>query len=202
MKLIFAFYIGLLLWSGIAIAAPAIGVPADKSIQFEILRGGKPFGTHDIIFEKNGAQTIANIKIQMRYKLAGLTVFRYDHSNREIWNGNKLLSVLSKTDDDGRKHKVEKNNLKNIFSSSYWNKSMLKAREILNTQYGSIDSIKVTKSGTRKLEIAGKSITADVYKVDTTVPITVMYDQKTKQWVGLSFTARGAEVEYKRKDAL
>ncbi len=206
MKFILPMYIMILLCfimgSGVAMAAPSVGIPSDNKIEFEILRGGKPFGTHEISFNRNGDVVQSDIKIQMRYKLLGLTAFRYDHTNSETWKGNKLLSVKSSTDDDGRKYSVDKENLNGIYSSSYWNQKSISKSKILNTQYGTMDDIKVTKAKSQTLTIAGKTIKADVYNVNTTVPITVMYDQKTKQWVGLTFTARGATVEYRRKDPL
>jgi hypothetical protein len=101
-----------------------------------------------------------------------------------------------------KQYSVDKENLNGIYSSSYWNQKSISKSKILNTQYGTMDDIKVTKAKSQTLTIAGKTIKADVYNVNTTVPITVMYDQKTKQWVGLTFTARGATVEYRRKDPL
>lgn len=202
MRFILSLAIGFMLVFTPYIAQAAQGIPADNTIEFEILRGGKPFGTHEIKFDKAGEQVTTLITIKMRYKAMGVTLFRYDHTNKEQWQGNKLISVNAVTDDDGRDYKVQKDNLKNIYSSSYWNIKSISGTKILNTQYGTMDDIKVTKLASRKIDVAGKTINADVYKVDTTVPITVMYDKKTKQWVGLEFTARGAAVEYRRKDAL
>lgn len=202
MKILTSVLLGLLLIVAPQEGHAGQGIPADNKIEFEILRGGKPFGTHTVSFDKKGEVINADIKISMRYKALGVVLFRYDHSNKEQWRGNRLLSVNSVTDDDGRDYAVNKDKLKGVYSSSYWNKKTISGTKILNTQYGTMDDIKVSKLPARNVTVNGKTVKADVYKVDTTVPIIVMYEQKTKQWVGLEFTARGATVEYRRKDSL
>jgi hypothetical protein len=218
MRITLFLYALILLWGGAALAETPIGVPKDNKIEFEILRNGKNFGSHELKFTRQGPAMVVDIAINMKYTAGPLTLFRYEHSNQERWLGNRLLGIKTKTNDDGENYLVEatwdrerievrtKDKLYDapagVLSTSYWNKSMLKRDKVLNTQYGKIEPIKVTYKGQTKINVAGEQRLTDAYIVQADIPIEVWYDTKTKQWVGLKFTARGAPIEYRRLNPL
>jgi hypothetical protein len=190
-------------------------VPENGKIVFEILRGGQSFGMHSLQFtELTDGKTQVDIDINMRFAIGPLTLFRYQHNNTEIWDDDRILSVSSTTNDDGDDYSLEavwdENILraataeqtfeapKNIYSTSYWNKIALNGTQLLNTQKGTIEDIKVTKAGQADLFFDWGTVRADIYDIDTVVPIRAYYDSITKEWVSLSFTARGSEVTYRR----
>ncbi len=194
-------------------SVPAWAKP--QNIEFEILRGGKPFGTHKIQFSQGKNDTlVAKIDINMNYSLGPVTLFTYSHSNKEVWKGNRLVSVNSTTNDDGDKFLVEatwdrerlevrtKDKLydaqASVLSTSYWNKKMLDSKKLLNTQYGTIEDISVRSDGMGTMMVAGEKRNVRKYLVNASVPVTVYYDAKTNEWVGLEFTARGSPVTYRR----
>lgn len=204
------------------VVSPAHAViPDSNEIVFDIIRNGKPFGEHRITFDQQGDKTHVQIDINMRYSLGPVTLFRYTHSNEEIWDGDKIISVRSQTNDDGEKYVVdatwgdvvkvditdkgEKKTIEapaNIYSTSYWNPIALKAGQLLNTQKGRIEDVSVTKVGDEEALVGGESVMAERYAIDTVLPLEVLYDKKTKQWVGLDFEVRGSEITYRRSNAL
>jgi len=189
-------------------------IPQDNKLEFQILRDGKPFGTHVIAFDKNGSEITADIKIDMEYTLGPLSLFEYSHSNKEVWKNNSPQSLQSITDDDGDVYNVsatwssaeleiETQDARydaptSIFPTSYWNPAYLKADTLLNSQKGELEEIAITPLGTEKIAVMGEDINADRYKIDSVIPIEILHDTKTGQWVGLEFEARGSTISYKR----
>lgn len=197
----------------VTVAKPALAViPQQGELVFDIYRNGKKFGSHVVSFEQNGPETTVQIDINMKYKLGPLTVFRYEHSNTEVWDGDEIRSLASKTYDDGKDYKVDAvwgdqlNVTVNgdsyeadpIYTTSYWNPVTLKDTQLLNTQKGEIEDVVVDFKGVEDFVVAGDAISAKRYSVDASVPLEVWYDQKTEQWVGLTFSVRGSDFEYRR----
>jgi len=195
--------------------AQASSVPNSKEIHFQILRNGSPFGTHSLVFSENEKdQTVVDINIQMKYSLGPVNIFKYVHSNQEIWEGNEIVSVNSYTYDNGEEYSVEAvwyddyadiraqnksyDAPASIYSTSYWNKAMLEADELLNTQKGNIEKIKVTSLGKEDIISEGQTIEAEAYQLDAHIPLKIWYDADSKEWVKLKFTIRGSELEYVR----
>lgn len=212
--------ISLFLLTALALNAAHAAIPQSKKIEFEILRDGRSFGTHTLNFSKDDqGNTIVDIDISMKYAIGPVTLFRYEHNNREVWRGNQLIKMDATTNDNGSKYAVTafqgpngifdiraQNDDKTeayeiahkIYPTTYWNKIALKSPALLNTQYGNFEPITKTIAPHKTFDIAGKKIKAVGYDIDASVPIRVWYDTKTHEWVGLSFEARGSAIEYKR----
>ena len=194
-------------------AAQAV-IPDTQEIVFDIYRNGSLFGEHRVAFDREGERTFVDIDINMKYALGPVTLFRYEHQNKEVWSGDEILSMDSQTNDDGTAYNVDAQWGKeldvevngeayeappSIYSTSYWNPVALKSGQLLNSQKGQIEDVNVTYVGQDTIQTENESVKADHYKIDASVPLEVWYDTETKQWVGLKFSVRGSEIEYKRK---
>lgn len=192
-------------------------IPDDGKIEFEILRDGKPFGSHTVSFDEQGSETRVSIDIEMKYTLGPVTLFRYEHSNEEIWQGDKVVSLVSQTNDDGDDYavnaswgsvlNVEANGQRfeapaGVYTTSYWNPITLKTDKLLNTQKGQVEEVQVSYKGQEEFTTGVDVLKADRYAVEATLPLEVWYDANTQQWVGLSFEARGSKFEYRRLNAV
>lgn len=95
----------LLAGLGAALAAPALTTPslaASKAMRrFRILRDGDDIGTHDLdaVLGPNGFEIVITIRIAV--KVLGITAYRYELDNREVWQGGTVASVNTKINDDG-----------------------------------------------------------------------------------------------------
>lgn len=201
-------------------AFAASGKPADGKMLFEILRDGKVVGTHALEFKTlTKTKTEVDIAINMLVKLGPIPVFRYAHKNKEIWDKNRPVSVKSTTNDDGELFDVSANwrsgvmmvsaNGKedqfldsSIYPSSYWNPISLKASAFLNTQKGNEMPIKVKYLGIKDVDTAQGARPARTYLIDAYIPITINYDTRTQEWIGLSFKVRGSNLVYRRIDPI
>lgn len=199
------------------ISLPAYAaIPESNQINFEILRNGKPFGTHSLNFSRQDNQLIVDINIEMNYYLGPIRVFKYRHTNQEIWDSGakKLVSFQAQTDDDGKdlyvnaffeggKTIVEGSDGSyeakgNILGTTYWHQDMLKQSRLINTQYGTLDEITITDLGEEDFEVQDKIMTARHYRMnDGTREVDFWYDVETGQWVGLKFEIRGSNLEYR-----
>lgn len=203
----------------LAFAKPS-GIPTDGTIMFDVLRNGKPFGTHTLTFTKDGSAVKIDIAINLAVAAGPIQLYSYSHNNTERWVGNQLVSISAETNDDGKLYAVNgtqgdgRMNIQSsssnfavkgpLVSSSYWNKAMLDAPSILNTQKGRLDPISVEKKGIETKIVGDQPRQAQRYRVnmkdETTVD--VWYDTLTNQWVGLDFSIRGSRVTYKRTDPI
>ena len=81
--------------------APAPGPWARSSSS---ARDGSPIGRHGLRFTPTGPAAV-EIDIELAVKVAFVTVYRYRHVNRELWEGDRLVSFSSRTDDNGTAHR-------------------------------------------------------------------------------------------------
>jgi Family of unknown function (DUF6134) len=164
-----------------------------RSLVFDAYRAGKKIGSHSLQFTQSGDRLVVDIAIDFKGK-AVIFPFSYAHRNREVWQGNKLLSLDSSTVSNGKKNtlsaKAESGQLKllvdgkpatidQIFSTSYWNPETVKQTRLLNSQKG--DVIDIVNEGTATViapRADGGSIAVTEYKKSGTknFNIAVSYD--------------------------
>ena len=80
--------------------APALAA-AKASRRFTVLRDGEPMGEHVLDAVQAGDGFEIAIDISLKVKVLGITAYRYEMTNREIWKGGRLVSLNSKVNDDG-----------------------------------------------------------------------------------------------------
>ncbi len=202
--------VALSVW-GSALSAWAME-PYDGKLAFDVVRGGKTIGRHEITFREIGDETHVDIDIALAVKIGFLTVFRYQHRNREVWRGGQLVSVSTDTDDNGKAFEVRaKSQADGLYTktladeqvlpssaipTSYWNPAIIENRQWLDTQRGIMLDVEVQQTGLEPVALAdGRSVEAERYEVTGDLNITVWYTPQG-EWVKLAFPARGADIEY------
>jgi hypothetical protein len=75
-----------------------------ETVAFQVLRNGSQIGTHVFSFERNADDINVTVTINIDFKLAFITLYRFVHEGHEVWRHNRLVSMDTKTDDDGTKH--------------------------------------------------------------------------------------------------
>ncbi len=78
-------------------------VQAVTSVQrtFRILRDGSDIGRHVLSARLSDAGFEIDITIDIAVKILGITAYRYELENRELWKDGTILSVESRVNDDG-----------------------------------------------------------------------------------------------------
>lgn len=185
---------------------------AGDVIRFNVLRQGKPFGSHTVTFESGpGGALVAKTAVSLKAGLGPVTLFRYRLEASETWKNGALLALTGKVYDDGKQRSVTASRAGDvlnvdgtdykgkapggIIAASHWNFAQTKASQLLSTEDGEILKVKVTAIGREQIEAGGKLIEAEHFRLDSAVDVDLWYDE-TGRWVKLAFEARGQQIEY------
>lgn len=195
---------------GFVASASAFPAPP-KDIDFKVYRDGDEIGHHRVRFTQDGARTIADVDIELAVRFAGIRVFYYKHTSREIWQDGKLVAIDSQTYDDGDRHQLslrrDSDLLKiagskfqgeapgTLVPTSYWFADTLKQQQIIDTQNGRVFPVAIAAQGRETIEAAGRQIEANRYTLSEQIVMNLWYDD-AGNWVKTSFDARGSTIDY------
>lgn len=198
----------------LALAVPGTGVakgtPPDR-LAFEVLLDDKPIGSHSFIIRDDGQQRIVETRASFDVNFLFVPVFSYRHSNTEIWQNGCLERISSTTDSNGELYEVglqrdaegykvttgtgdANHGVECLMSFAYWDKRFLEQDRLINTQTGEVVPVRVQPLGESLLEIAGREIATEGYRVLSEtegVDIKVFYDDATGRWVSLETLLEG-----------
>ena len=207
-----AFCASLLLTLGLTGAASAAGVPTDGVLAFDIVRNGEAIGTHTYHFDRSDDRTEVRIKTDINFRLFFIPVYRFEHQSTEIWQDGKLASLESSTNENGTPVKLqvhrdedslmvygEDGNLhvdREIIPASLWNRLVLNRSQTLTTISGNVKKFEVDYVGEKELEVRGKKITTQHFRLTGEFERELWYD-KDDILVGVRFVASdGSTVAY------
>lgn len=209
-------------------ALPALGlgrpawsatIPPTGQIPFNVFRNGdSPMGFHRLSFRREGGDLVMEKEISFKVKLAFITAYRYHHANREVWRDGRLVSLDTKTNDDGQDFQVRGRATgdgfavegsggsftapADIISTSYWNAAIIRAAQLLDTQRGLLMDVRVDPVGAERVRAGGAEVDARRYAINiltnkpgSTDAIQVWYDGNDA-WVKLAFKAQGQDIHY------
>ncbi|MGY6533521.1 DUF6134 family protein [Glycocaulis sp.] len=204
--------------SALAVTPPP--EPRDgQVIAFDVYRGNSSFGTHEVRFERNGDELVANIEVRLRAGFGPVTVFRYEHDATERWNNGELVEKTARTLKDGNTYRVEaRRNGRalevdgvlpggeaheeefpfNVTPSSHWRGYEPDLDRILNTEHGDAMEVRITDLGMDEIEADGTTIQARRIRLEGTLTVDLWYDENGF-WAGCEFEARGQQIRYVRR---
>lgn len=182
------------------------------AITFDIKRKGKNIGAHEVTFEKINNELHIEAITKIRIKFLFFNAFKFDYVSNEIWQGGKLVSLKSFTDDNGKKSEVtmeygtdivtattEENAFTNslgvpIFTTNHWNPNVLNAEAVLNTITGKTNQVEISQVGWEMVPTESGERRAIHHKYDGELNnISSWYDEKWR-WVGLNFQGKDGSV--------
>lgn len=189
--------------SGAMPTMPTTDLPADFS--FGIYRKKRQIGTHYIRFEREGDIIHVGIDINIKVKIGPITAYHYAHRNDERWQGNKLLSIETTTNDNGQKYHVVGTRTDEGFKvtgmdgemvlpddvvpTSYWNPIILQASLLLDSQRGIARKVDIAERGTGECGVK--------YDMRGEMNLDLWYDQN-QRWCALVFENGGTRIYYKK----
>jgi len=196
-------------------ARAALPIPAGNRLGFDILRKGSKLGSHTLSFEPSGDMLTVHVAVELVFKIAGITLYRYRHQATERWQGDHVIGLDTQTDDNGTRYQVsatrEGGTLMvqgtktpryaapaNALPATHWNRRELEGPWI-NTQDGRILRPAVTAQGMETIPAAkGGTVRARRYALTGEVQMAMFYDEH-QTWAGLSFIKGGAPIAYERQ---
>lgn len=209
---------------GLTAAGPAAAdnVPAESGfvwtpgdgdiIRFDVRRQGKPFGTHEVRFDVLPDGTIkAYTNVKLRAGFGPIPLYRYDLQATERWQDGRLIGLEGEVYKDGKEGSVtaqadgdgidvdgtgfDGTAPAGIVPASHWNIAQTQASVLLSSENGQLIDVSVRPEGREMLEIAGETVEANKFLLDSDIDVTLWYDDAGR-WLKLSFSARGQDIDY------
>lgn len=216
--------LALALSLGLATAMPAVAdsAPAERGlvwtprdgdvIRFDVRRQGKPFGTHEVRFEVLADGTIeAQTNVKLRAGFGPIPLYRYDLQATERWQNGQLVALQGAVYKDGKEASVVAEADGDVIEvdgtafdgtvpvtmipASHWNIAQTQASTLLSSENGQLIEVSIRPEGREPLEIAGETVEANKFLLDSDIDVTLWYDDAGR-WLKLSFSARGQEIDY------
>lgn len=195
------------------LAAPAsAAVPPNGRLSFAVFRDGSQVGEHQLTFRKQNGNLAVDISTKIAVKVAFITAYRFEHEGHEVWHGDRLVRLWSKTNDDGTHHVLDAEAANagleihadghdadapaTIIPASLWNEGILQGGRILNTLDGSRMAIQVADLGPDAVFVKGSKETAHHYAITGDLQRELWYDSN-HVLVRVRFKAKdGSTIEY------
>ena len=192
--------------------ASSAGVPKDGVLEFDIVRNGEAIGTHTYLFDRSDNRTEVRIKTEINFRLFFISVYLFQHESTEVWQGGKLNSLESITNENGTPVKLQVYQVEDalmvhgadgnhtvereIIPASLWNRLILDRSQTLATISGHVKKFKVEYLGAEKLKVRGKKVTTQHFQLTGEFKRELWYD-KNDVLVGVRFEASdGSTVAY------
>ena len=189
---------------------------AQAPARFVIIRdGGAPIGHHSVAFSRDAdGNTVAQVEVDIRVRVAFVTVYRYSHRAREVWRDGRLIALDTETNDDGRQMTVRARATAeglevvgpqgravlpaDIRPTSWWRADTVRQRRLLDSQDGRILNVAATPAGTATRSRGGTPTPVTLWRMNADSGFTdiVVGYTAAGEWASMHFRARGASIDY------
>ena len=188
-----------------------------RRLDFEVKRNGSPIGSHVVTIEKKGEETRVQVALDLAVTFGPFTLYRYTHRSSERWLSDRLQSVEASTDDDGTKYALRawaedgklvldgpegrQTGPADTMPSSYWNPRLRQAASWVETHWGVLLPVTITKGAPVTLELPGRTVRAIPHTITSEkAEVTPLYTEDG-EWVGMTFDLWGARFGYAMRAA-
>jgi hypothetical protein len=187
-------------------------LPYGGELRFGVFREGSRIGDHVVRFARDGGLLAVDVSIDLEVRLGFIPLFRYAHRNREVWEGDRLVALDARTDDNGTAYRVSVRRdggalrvdgsegpatvPADAMPTSYWRRDTVARSVFVNTQYGNVEDLAVRPAGAESIEAGGRTVDARRYLLEGSLALDVWYADD--EWAKLAFTARGSRIDYVR----
>lgn len=186
-----------LLIAGFGLAVPPLPVlaapPQSRLLRFAVYRNGRQIGEHELAFAGPADAPRVSAQARMSVKLGPVTVFRYRHTSEEVWAGERLRTLSTQTNSNGKLETVEAERTGGglVIQStktgrvtapaataplSHWNAAVLDG-PLFNPQTGRLLKVSAANLGRDQAQLAdGSSISGVHWRIRGEAEIDNWYD--------------------------
>ena len=173
-------------------ALPLCPVTDGMSKGYDIVRGGSVIGRHTLTFAQRGADLTVTIAVEASLSALGIRVYHYEHQGRELWREGRMVSMTTRTVDDGVVKAVSAAFdpargawtgtagaaavTGPLMASSFWNSGTVRQARFLDDETGMVNAVQVTPAGQETLTLAGRPVPASRFDLVGTTSGSVWYD--------------------------
>ena len=183
-----------------------------RRFDFEVLRNGSPIGSHVAVVDEREGETVVQVAVDFAVTFGPFTLYRYKHRSTERWRDGRLAEIEAETDDDGTKlslrARAEGDRIvldgpegrqigsADTLPSSYWNPRLRTAKTWIETHWGILGPVEITKGAPVTVRLPGREVLAIPHRiVSEKAEVTPVYTEEG-EWVGLTFELWGARFDY------
>jgi hypothetical protein len=191
----------------------AAAATTDKIWRFKVYLADKEIGNHIFHVKETPNNSYIAITADFDVNILFINAYSYDHSNYEVWRNGCLVTVHSRTNDNGEElyvkgeksgmyFTIESNNqtIKEtgcIKSFAYWDPSFLMSQRLLNAQTGELMRVESDYLGIEKITIRSKPTLAKHYRLHTDKFSIDLWYSENDEWLALnSTTSNGSVLRY------
>jgi hypothetical protein len=206
----------------LAACAVAAALPASADtrgsdrLEFAIMRDGAQIGRHEVAFRRDGPRLEVEMRGEVVFKLAFITVYRYQQRRTESWLNGQLLAFTAWTDDDGevteisgmrsgQQFQIESNSgarevASDAIPENFWPLATISAAQLIDNVTGQGYPIHVTPGAVEAVQTRSGAISARRYRVEGGLgkerARDLWYDERGR-WVHMALKARdGSTIEF------
>jgi hypothetical protein len=191
------------------------GTSEGSAWRFKVFLDDKEIGYHNFyVAEHKGMKQLKSVA-NFEYKLLFVRLFHYEHENSEIWTGDCLQSIKSRTDVNGEPFQVdgrreagqfrvdssggEASLPECVMSFAYWNPKFLEQSSLLNTQDGEFLEVDISTPVFEELEVLGESRPSYRYSLAAGALNLDLWYSTDREWLALESEVQGGRtLRYER----
>ena len=175
----------IVILSNVPLLAQVFPIPDDKKVSFDVIRKNKVIGHLTTKFILNEEDLILHSVLDIEVKVLFIPAYKFFQETKETWHDGNFISIDGFTDfEDDREYKIDGKDEdgffrvtgmdgllelnKNIIPLNYWNKQILKEKEVFDTQKGIVRKISVKKLKNEKIKINDSKLEAEKYTFNAT----------------------------------
>jgi hypothetical protein len=199
------------------IAASLVAAQAQETLTYEILRDGSVIGEQVVVVEDGRASITQQIEVKALF----VTLYSRSHSREETWEGDRIVKLTGKTNDDGDSYELAieavgegyermVNGKTESFGGDYgfapdWSLAAAKGHDkALSAQTDEVFDPLVLEMlgeetlGEETLELPSGRYEAEHWRSGGAFQRELWYD-KQGRLLRMTFESRGSDIEYRRK---
>ena len=173
---------------------PLCPVADGMAATYDIVRSGSVIGRHTLAFAQRGANLTVTITVEANLYALGIRVYHYEHRGREVWHDGRMLSMDTRTVDDGAVKQVSAvfDPARGVWggttgatpvagplmASSFWNSGTVRQSRFLDDETGAVNAVQVTPAGQETLTLNGRPVPASRFELAGNTSGSVWYDRQ------------------------
>jgi hypothetical protein len=184
-----------------------------KDLRFRVLRDGSEIGAHSLTFEGPAERMTVRSTIRLQVRVAFVTAFRYEHDGEEIWENGRIVSLRTRTHDNGPKYEVtgapEGNGFRVVgpggpfttrpdllTSGAVWHPDYVRQTTIINVEQGGELGLSARKLAEEPVTGPGGQVMAQKYRMVTPQCGGFVWYDSAMRWLRADVEIKGEKLKY------
>lgn len=190
-------------------------LPVGSAWRFKVYLDDQEIGYQNyFVAELAGMKQMRSVA-DFDYKMLFISLFQYQHETSEIWTGDCLQSIHSRTDANGEPFRVDGRQEPGQFrvagvqgeatlpecvmSFAFWNPKVLEQSRLLNAQDGTLLDVDISSPVFEELEVRGESRPSYRYRLAAGALNLDLWYSTDNEWLALESEVRGGRtLRYER----